>query len=68
MQIFGEVKWAMKGKYIGRVGVSCLNCKVVIYNYVLVLAYSMTKSVVIALIIFLVFLWDFIVLGLILSW
>ena len=30
-------------------------CKVVIYNYVLVLAYSMTKSVVIALILFLVF-------------
>ena len=31
------------------------DCKVVIYNYVLVLAYSMTKSVVIALILFLVF-------------
>ena len=29
--------------------------KVVIYNYVFVLAYSMTKSVVIALILFLVF-------------
>ena len=31
------------------------DCKVVIYNYVLVLAYSMTKSVVIDLILFLVF-------------
>ena len=30
-------------------------CKVVIYNYVSVLAYSMTKSVVIALILFIVF-------------
>ena len=34
----------------------------------LVLAYSMTKSVVIALILFLVLLRDFIVLGLVLSW
>ena len=25
VQIFGGVKWAMKEKYIGRVGVSCLN-------------------------------------------
>ena len=31
------------------------DCKVVIYNYVLVLAYSMTKSFVIALILFLIF-------------
>ena len=31
------------------------DCKVVIYNYVLVLAYSMTKSVVIDLFLFLVF-------------
>ena len=31
------------------------DCKVMIYNYVLVLAYSMTKSVVIDLILFLVF-------------
>ena len=30
-------------------------CKVVIYNYVLCLLYSMTKSVVIALILFLIF-------------
>ena len=31
------------------------DCKVVIYNYILVLAYSITKSVVIALILFIVF-------------
>ena len=31
------------------------DCKVVIYNYVLVLSYSMTKSVVIVLVLFLVF-------------
>ena len=31
------------------------DCKVVIYNYVLCCLYSMTKSVVIALILFLVF-------------
>ena len=31
------------------------NCKVVIFNYVLCWLYSMTKSVVIALILFLVF-------------
>ena len=31
------------------------NCKVVIYNYILCWLYSMTKSVVIALILFLVF-------------
>ena len=39
-----------------------------IYNYVLCWFYSMTKSVVIALILFLVLLRDFIVLGLVLSW
>ena len=43
-------------------------CKVVIYNNVLYWFYSMTKNVVIVLILFLVFLWDFIVLGLVLSW
>ena len=42
--------------------------KVVIYNYVLCWLYSMTKNVVIDLILFLVFLWDFTVLGLVLSW
>ena len=31
------------------------DCKVAIYNYVLVLDYSMTKSVVIVLILFLIF-------------
>ena len=41
-------------------------CKVVIYNYILCWLYSMTKSLVIALIYFLV-LWDFIVLSLVLS-
>ena len=44
------------------------DCKVVIYNYALCWLYSMTKSVVIALILFIVFLWNFIVLGLVLSW
>ena len=44
------------------------DCKIVIYNYVLCWLYSMAKSVVIVLILFLVFLWDFIVLGLVLSW
>ena len=44
------------------------DCKVVIYNYILCWLYSMKKSVVIALILFLVFLWDFTVLGLVLSW
>ena len=44
------------------------DCKVVIYNYVLYWLYSMTKSVVIALIYFLVFFEDFIVLDLVLSW
>ena len=39
-----------------------------IFIITLLLAYSMTKSVVITLIYFLVFLWDFIVLDLILSW
>ena len=39
-----------------------------IFIITLLLAYSMTKSIVIALIYFLVFLWDFIVLGLVLSW
>ena len=34
--------------------------KIVIYNYVLCWLYSMTKSVVITLILFLVFLWNFI--------
>ena len=43
------------------------DCKVVIYNYVLCWLYFMTKSVIIALIYFLVFLGDFIVLGLVLS-
>ena len=43
-------------------------CKVLIYNYDLCWLYSMAKCVVIALILFLVFLWDFIVLGLVLSW
>ena len=38
-------------------------CKVVIYNYVLCWLYSMAKSVVIVLILFFVFLWDFIVLS-----
>ena len=42
--------------------------KVVIYNYVLCWLYSMTKSVVITLIFFPCILWDFIVLGLVLSW
>ena len=40
--------------YIER-DVACNICKVVIYNYVLCWLYSMTKSVVIALIYFLVF-------------
>ena len=44
------------------------DCKVMIYNYVLCWLYSMTKNVVIDLILFLVFLWDFTVLGLVLSW
>ena len=35
--------------------VACNICKVVIYNYVLCWLYSMTKSVVIALILFIVF-------------
>ena len=39
-----------------------------IFIITLLLAYSMTKSVVITLIYFFVFLWDFIVLDLILSW
>ena len=39
-----------------------------IFIITLLLAYFMTKIVVIALIYFLVFLWDFIVLGLVLSW
>ena len=43
------------------------DCKVVIYNYILCWLYFMTKSVIIALIYFLVFLGDFIVLGLVLS-
>ena len=38
-----------------------------IFLITLVLAYSMTKSVVIALIYFLVFLWDLFVMGLVLS-
>ena len=38
------------------------------YNYIFCWLYFMTKNVVIALILFLVFLWDFIVLGLVLSW
>ena len=47
---------------------SITRCKVMIYNYVLCWLYSMTKSVVIALIFFFCILWDFIVLGLVLSW
>ena len=42
--------------------------KVVIYNYVLCWIYSRTKSVVFALILFLLFLWNFIILGFVLSW
>ena len=38
-----------------------------IFLVTLVLAYSMTKNVVIALIYFLVFLWDLFVMGLVLS-
>ena len=38
-----------------------------IFLITLVLAYSMTKNVVIALIYFLVFLWDLFVMGLVLS-
>ena len=44
------------------------DCKVVLYNYVLCWLYFMTKSVVIALILFPCILWDFIVLGLVLIW
>ena len=44
------------------------DCKVVIYNYVLWWLYSMTKSVVISLILFPVFCGIFFVLGLVLSW
>ena len=39
-----------------------------IFIITLLLAYFMTKIVVIALIYFLVFVWDFIGLGLVLSW
>ena len=38
-----------------------------IFFIILVLAYSMTKSVIIALIYFLIFLWDLFVMGLVLS-
>ena len=38
-----------------------------IFLITFVLAYSMTKSIVIALIYFLIFLWDLFVLGLVLS-
>ena len=38
-----------------------------IFIITLVLAYSMTKNVVIALIYFLIFLWDLFVMGLVLS-
>ena len=43
------------------------DCKVVIYNYVLCWLYSITKSVVFALILFIVFFWDLFVMGLVLS-
>ena len=44
------------------------SCKVVIYNYVLFWLYSMTKSFVIFFNFVPCILWDFIVLGLVLSW
>ena len=44
------------------------DCKVVIYNYILCWLSSMTKSVVSTLNCVPCILWDFIVLGLVLSW
>ena len=54
------LKWdeMTKSKIMGGMrfrDLAIFNCKVVIYNYILCWLYSMTKSVVIALILFLVF-------------
>ena len=72
---FAKLKYPKSGRnlHISETIVNCnivykkCACKVVIYNYILCWLYFMTKSVIIALIYFLVFLGDFIVLGLVLS-
>ena len=51
-----KINWKIQSNYLkDKTMIENKKCKVVIYNYVLCWLYSMTKSIVIALIVFFVF-------------